>query len=97
MEHLLQTLIDNSSLRRGLLFHMEHLQEDKLTLTSLQCPLEPINKLVDELKILVDNDKNPDDNLGEVNKTAGVNDSGTGSTDYLDYTTYAKALVEVTK
>ena len=52
MEHILQTLIDNSSFRRGLLFHMENLQPEKQLLSSLEAPLEVINKLIEKLEVL---------------------------------------------
>ena len=73
---------------------MENLQPEKKLLSSLEVPSETIEILVEQLKQLHRRD-DPNDALGEANKTTGVNDSGNGNTDYLNYTTYAKALVDV--
>ena len=70
MEHILQTLIDNSSLRKGLLFHMENLQAEKQLLSSLEAPSEAIKELIAELKVL-----HRKDAVGEANKTTGKYDS----------------------
>ena len=53
-------------------------------LTSLEIPSEAINER-EKLNLLHRRD-NPNDAIGEVNKTTGANDSGTGDTDYLKYT-----------
>ena len=39
--------------------------------------------------------KNPNNALVEVKGVSGVNDSGKGDTDYLECTSYAKAIVQV--
>ena len=52
VEYVLQTLIDNDSLRRGLIYHMEKLQAEVQLLSSLDPPTEPISILLNKLKEL---------------------------------------------
>ena len=72
---------------------MEKLQPERHLLSTLEPPTESMTPLLNELKKIQRWEENPNDALGEVKGVSGVNDSGKGDTDYLEYTTYAKAIM----
>ena len=72
---------------------MEYLQPERQLLSSLKVTSEKVIILLEQLKIL----HKLDNASGETNKTAGVSDSPAGSTDYLEYSIFAKALVDVAR
>ena len=72
---------------------MEYLQPERQLLSSLKATSEKVIILLEQLKILHKLDTASD----ETNKTAGVSDSPAGSTDYLEYSIFAKALVDVAR
>ena len=63
VEYVIQTLIDNDSLRKGLLYHMEKLQPEVQLLSSLEPPAETISKILGKLTELNKKD-DPNEALG---------------------------------